>query len=58
MPLVYSLSCLNSLHAGGGNLTQPTQLRSNNGVLEMTLTVDMENFTVDWLTLKRRIYNG
>lgn len=43
---------------GGNAFTKPVQVVSSDGRLETSLSVDISSFTVDWLTVKRRLYNG
>jgi len=43
----------------GGHEFEPLkQVTSSNGNLATTLTVDVNSYTVDWLTVRRRLYNG
>jgi len=44
--------------AGGLPFRQPKQLVSSKGLLEVTLNVEVTDFVVDWLTLRRRSYNS
>jgi len=44
--------------AGGLPFRQPEQLVSSNGLLEVTLNVEVADFVVDWLKLRRRCYNS
>jgi len=44
--------------AGGLPFRQPKQLVSSQGLLEVTLNVEVTDFVVDWLTLRRRSYNS
>jgi len=37
---------------------QPKQYVSNNGVLNITLNVEVTDFVVDWLRLRRRSYDS
>nr|XP_018668543.1 uncharacterized protein LOC100183735 isoform X1 [Ciona intestinalis]XP_026691417.1 uncharacterized protein LOC100183735 isoform X1 [Ciona intestinalis]XP_026691418.1 uncharacterized protein LOC100183735 isoform X1 [Ciona intestinalis]XP_026691419.1 uncharacterized protein LOC100183735 isoform X1 [Ciona intestinalis] len=43
---------------GGGAFVEPEVVKSTNGRLAYTLNVSMANFTFDWLTIHRRVYNG
>uniref|UniRef100_F6YQV7 ferroxidase n=3 Tax=Ciona intestinalis TaxID=7719 RepID=F6YQV7_CIOIN len=43
---------------GGQNLASPQQLTSSGGSLSMTLTVQVSDIKIDWLTLHRRCYDG
>jgi len=43
---------------GGEPLPTPTQLVSAGGQLDVTLSVDASDLTVDWFTAVRRMYNG
>jgi len=43
---------------GGMPFRQPQQYVSNNGVLNITLNVEVTDFVVDWLQLRRRSYNS
>nr|XP_018667701.1 putative multicopper oxidase GMC1 isoform X1 [Ciona intestinalis] len=63
--LVVAVNCKECSHTspctplrGGGVFKEPTQFRSTNGQLDAELIVDIYNFTVDWLTVQRRLYNG
>jgi len=44
--------------AGGLPFRQPQQYVSNNGLLDITLNVEVTDFVVDWLQLRRRSYNS
>jgi len=44
--------------SGGMEFANPVQVVSDGGRLNTSLTVDVNTFTVDWLTVKRRHYNG
>jgi len=44
--------------AGGLPFRQPKQLVSCDGLLEATINVEVTDFVVDWLTLRRRSYNS
>lgn len=37
---------------------QPLEISSENGSLNLTLDVDIGEITLDWLTIKRRLYNN
>ena len=37
--------------------TKKSQLVSSEGKLDTSLTVDINEYTIDWLTVKRRMYN-
>ncbi|XP_078585851.1 multicopper oxidase CueO-like [Branchiostoma floridae x Branchiostoma japonicum] len=43
---------------GGDDFITPEETSSVDGKLDMTLTVDVSDVTVEWLTLTRRTYNG
>lgn len=43
---------------GGDAYVKPQQIVSSDGNLDSTLTVDVNSFTLDWLTVQRRLYNG
>jgi len=42
---------------GGDLYTKKSQLVSSEGKLDTSLTVDINEYTIDWLTVKRRMYN-
>uniref|UniRef100_H2YB99 Plastocyanin-like domain-containing protein n=1 Tax=Ciona savignyi TaxID=51511 RepID=H2YB99_CIOSA len=43
---------------GGQPFQEPQQIHSANGQLIHDLILDVHNFTLDWLTVKRRLYNA
>jgi len=43
---------------GGLPFRQPKQYVSKNGVLNITVYVDVTDFVVDWLQLRRRSYDS
>ena len=43
---------------GGNEFREPKVLRSIDGKLQLTLTVEMANLTFDWFSTIRRTYNG
>lgn len=43
---------------GGDDFEKPIQIASSYGSLITQLNVDAHEFTLDWLTVKRRLYNG
>nr|CAB3260734.1 uncharacterized protein LOC100175928 [Phallusia mammillata] len=43
---------------GGDTLRQPVHEVSTDGNLPLVLSVQVADFTVDWLSLQRRTYNG
>jgi len=59
--LTLLFGCYNSEYvnlSGGLPFQEPLDIISDNGVLDMTLDVDIGNVTVDWLTVPRRLYNN
>jgi len=44
--------------AGGLPFRQPAQLVSSNGLLNVTFNVEVTDFVVDWLKIRRRSYNS
>ena len=44
--------------AGGETLQQPDEEVSNGQSISFTLTVNVTEVTIDWLTLYRRTFNG
>ncbi|XP_035662013.1 laccase-2-like [Branchiostoma floridae] len=43
---------------GGDAYTKTAEVTSSNGALTQTVTVDISDVTIEWLTTKRRTYNG
>nr|XP_026690240.1 uncharacterized protein LOC100175585 isoform X2 [Ciona intestinalis] len=43
---------------GGQPFREPRQVRSTDGVFTYNMTVDIAEFTIDWLTVLRRLYDG
>merc|ERR1712136_552598 len=43
---------------GGDPFVVPESISSSNGILDMTLDVDIGDISIDWLQLKRRLYNN
>ena len=55
------LFCFNYLikcFLGGQNFVKPPELKSKDGELKFTLNVEPKVLTFDWLSTKRRTYNG
>jgi len=44
--------------AGGNAYQKMREVQSSGGKLDLTLSVEMGSFQLDWFTIQRRTYNG
>ncbi|XP_066264447.1 multicopper oxidase mco-like [Branchiostoma lanceolatum] len=61
LPLTTAQTCNNAnpcQFTGGDAYVKTAEVASSNGVLIQTLTVDISDVTIEWLTTQRRTYNG
>ncbi|XP_078484901.1 multicopper oxidase mco-like [Ciona intestinalis] len=61
LPAIVHGQCSNTspcAFVGGAAFTQPQQLESTAGSLSFSLDVDVYDYTLEWLVIHRRLYNG